>query len=51
MWTRPSTADEEIVFQAGNHHDAITMRYQDFAALVSPTVEEFHQVPSIGGNG
>lgn len=45
------TADEEIVFQAGNHHDAIKMRYQDFAALVSPTVEEFHQVPSIVGNG
>ena len=45
------TADEEIVFQAGTHHDAIKMRYEDFAALVSPTVEEFHQVHSKVGNG
>ncbi len=45
------TADEEIVFQGGTHHDAIKMRYEDFAALVSPTVEEFHQVHSKVGNG
>ncbi len=27
-------ADEEIVFTAGTHHDAIRMRYDDFARLV-----------------
>ena len=43
---RSLTEDEEIVFQAGTHHEAIRMRYSDFAALVSPTVEEFHQSPS-----
>ena len=45
---RSLTEDEEIVFQAGTHREAIRMRYQDFATLVSPTVEEFHQPPSIG---
>ncbi len=40
---RSLTEDEEIVFQAGTHQEAIRMRYQDFAALVGPTVEEFHQ--------
>ena len=45
------TADEEIVFQGGTHHDAIKMRYEDFAALASPTVEEFHQVLTKVENG
>lgn len=35
------TRDDEIVFNAGTHHDAIRMRYQDFASLVQPTVGEF----------
>jgi len=39
---RSLTEDEEIVFQAGTHHDAIRMRYSDFAALVNPQVENFH---------
>jgi len=41
---RSLTEDEEIVFQAGTHHDAIRMRYSDFAALVNPQVENFHLV-------
>jgi Ala-tRNA(Pro) deacylase len=39
------TEDEEIVFQAGTHSDAIRMRYWDFAALVFPVVTEFHRSP------
>jgi len=38
--------DEEIVFQAGTHSDAIRMRYWDFSALVFPVVAEFHRAPS-----
>ena len=40
------TEDEEIVFQAGTHSEAIRMRYWDFAALVFPVVEEFHRSPT-----
>ena len=40
------TEDEEIVFQAGTHSDAIRMRYWDFAALVFPVVAEFHRSPA-----
>jgi Ala-tRNA(Pro) deacylase len=40
------TEDEEIVFQAGSHSDAIRMRYWDFASLAFPVVEEFHRSPS-----
>ncbi len=40
------TEDEEIVFQAGTHSDAIRMRYWDFAALVFPVIAEFHRSPS-----
>ncbi len=43
------TEDEEIVFQAGTHSDAIRMRYWDFAALVFPVVTEFHRSPSHDG--
>ena len=39
-------SDEEIVFEGGTHSEAIRMRYWDFAALVFPTVAEFHQTPS-----
>ncbi len=42
---RSLTEDEEIVFQAGTHREAIRMRYQDFATLVGPAVEELHQSP------
>ena len=40
------TDDEEIVFQAGTHSEAIRMRYWDFAGLVFPVVAEFHRSPS-----
>ena len=30
--------DEEIVFEAGNHHEAIKLAYADFDRLVHPTV-------------
>jgi Ala-tRNA(Pro) deacylase len=33
--------DEEIVFNAGTHADAICMRYHDYAALARPTVGRF----------
>ena len=35
------TRDEEIVFNAGTHSDAICMRYADFAAITRPTVGRF----------
>jgi Ala-tRNA(Pro) deacylase len=34
-------ADEEIVFNAGTHHDAIRLRYADFARLAKPVVCSF----------
>jgi Ala-tRNA(Pro) deacylase len=42
---RSLTDDEQIVFEAGTHSDAIRMRYWDFAALVFPVVAEFHCAP------
>jgi Ala-tRNA(Pro) deacylase len=35
------TMDDEIVFNAGTHSDAVCMRYNDFAALTSPVVGRF----------
>jgi Ala-tRNA(Pro) deacylase len=34
--------DEEIVFQAGTHMDAVKLRYEDYARLEEPKVAEFH---------
>ncbi len=34
-------ADEEIFFNAGTHHDAIRLRYADFAKLAKPFVCTF----------
>lgn len=34
-------ADERIVFNAGTHGDAVSMRYADFAAIVHPFVGRF----------
>jgi len=31
----------QIAFQAGNHHELVTMTYADFARLVQPKVAEF----------
>jgi Ala-tRNA(Pro) deacylase len=38
---RSLEADEEIVFNAGTHRDAIRMKYADFKRLVSPKVADF----------
>lgn len=35
------TMDDEIVFNAGTHQDAICMRYGDFAAITQPIVGRF----------
>jgi Ala-tRNA(Pro) deacylase len=48
---RPLTEDEEIVFQAGTHYEAVKLRYQDFANLVHPTVAEFHATASADKTG
>ncbi len=42
---RSLTGDGQIVFEGGTHSEAISMRYWDFAALVFPTVVEFHRPP------
>jgi len=41
------TADEEIVFNAGTHSDAVVMRYEDFAALARPIVGRFSARPAV----
>jgi Ala-tRNA(Pro) deacylase len=33
--------DDEIVFNAGTHTDAICMRYSDFTALARPALGRF----------
>lgn len=38
---RVVTENEEIVFQAGDHMEAIKMRYSDYAELVRPIVADF----------
>ncbi len=43
---RSLTEDEGIVFQAGTHHEAAKLRYQDFVDLVRPKVVEIHLPPS-----
>jgi Ala-tRNA(Pro) deacylase len=43
---RSLTVGEEIIFEGGTHSEAIRMRYWDFAALVFPTVVEFHCTPT-----
>jgi Ala-tRNA(Pro) deacylase len=37
---RRLAADEEIVFEAGSHHEAIKLAYADFARLVAPLVAD-----------
>jgi Ala-tRNA(Pro) deacylase len=42
VYVDPSLADdEEIVFPAGTHRDALRMHYEDFARLASPQVVAF----------
>jgi Ala-tRNA(Pro) deacylase len=38
---RALAEDEEIVFNAGSHSDAIKVRYDDFSRVVQPTVADF----------
>jgi len=40
---RSLTADKEIVFEAGNHHEAIKLSYKDFARLVAPQIADIAQ--------
>jgi Ala-tRNA(Pro) deacylase len=35
------TRDAEIVFEAGSHHEAIRLAYDDFEKLVRPTIRKF----------
>jgi Ala-tRNA(Pro) deacylase len=39
------TTEEEIVFNAGTHEDAVRMRYDDFNCLTRPQVGDFAQRP------
>ena len=38
-------AENQIVFNAGTHRDAVSMRYDDFAALTHPIVGRFARRP------
>jgi Ala-tRNA(Pro) deacylase len=38
-------AEDRIAFSGGTHHDAIEMRYEDFALLVHPKVASFAVFP------
>jgi len=40
-------AEEQIVFNAGTHADAVCMRYEDFAALTHPIVGWFARRPTV----
>lgn len=40
-------AEEQIVFNAGTHRDAVSMRYEDFAALTHPIVGRFARRPLV----
>lgn len=41
--------DEQIVFEAGNHHEAIKLPYRDYARLVVPLVSDIARpVPTPG---
>ena len=41
-------ADDEIVFEAGSHHEAIKLAYSDFARLVRPRVEDIARAVPAG---
>jgi Ala-tRNA(Pro) deacylase len=38
---RSLTKDDEIVFEAGNHHEAIKLDYEDFERTVKPKIGDF----------
>ena len=33
--------DQEIVFQAGNHHEVVRMSYEEYERLARPVVADF----------
>lgn len=39
------TAEDHIIFPAGNSREAVKLRYRDFASLAQPSVAEFHESP------
>jgi len=41
---RSLTEDREIVFEGGNHHEAVCMAYDDFERAVHPIVMDFRMV-------
>jgi Ala-tRNA(Pro) deacylase len=46
VYVDEALADEErIVFNAGTHADAVSMRYEDFAAIARPIVGRFARRP------
>ena len=44
---RTLTGENEIVFEAGSHTDAVKMKYDDFARVVRPTVGDFGRPPRV----
>ena len=40
-------AEDQIVFNAGTHKDAVSMRFEDFAALTHPVVGRFARRPLV----
>ena len=44
-------AEERIVFNAGTHGDAVSMRYDDFAAIAHPIVGRFARRPACSRRG
>lgn len=44
---RSLTADPEVVFNGGSHHDAIRMPYAEFARVAGAQVAEFAHGPSL----
>jgi Ala-tRNA(Pro) deacylase len=43
-------ADEEIVFEAGSHHEAIKLKYADYARLVRPRVKGIARAAQVGSH-
>jgi Ala-tRNA(Pro) deacylase len=44
-------AEEQIAFNAGTHGDAVSMRYEDFAAIAHPMVGRFARHPAFSPRG
>jgi Ala-tRNA(Pro) deacylase len=44
------TADPEVVFSGGSHHEAIRMPYAEFARVAGATVADFAQGPALSAS-